>query len=1035
MSLSMPGKRKAGFAVSSAVGARANGWSHASVGPEEDWRALEAELRHKVQGEVRFDDGSKALYSTDASNYRQIPIGIVIPQTVEDIVQAVATARQFGAPILPRGCGTSLAGQCCNVAVVMDMSKYLNRVLAVDPDGKMARVQPGTILDELRNAAEHYHLTFGPDPATHDHCTVGGMIGNNSCGVHSIMAGMTSENVEELDVLTYDGLRMRVAQTSQEEFERIIGEGGRRGQIYAGLMSIRDRYAELIRTRYPDIPRRVSGYNLVDLLPERGFNVARALVGSEGTCVTVLEAKVRIVHSPPARSLLVLGYPTAYHAADHVPEIMSYRPVGLEGFDDVVLDYMKAKQLNQDKIPLLPDGGGWLLVEFGAEQKEEADSRGRELMDALSRSPAPPNMKLFSDPREASKIWAIRESGLGAVASAPGKKETWEGWEDASVPPERLGGYLRDLKKLLDRYGYETGLYGHFGQGCVHTRIDFDFKTASGVRNFRSFMHEAADIVLSHGGSLSGEHGDGQSRAEMLVKMFGSELMDAFREFKTLWDPEWKMNPGKLINPYRMDENLRISPSYNPRPTKTQFQFQDDHHSFAHAAARCAGVGKCRRLDGGTMCPSFMVTREEAHSTRGRARLLFEMLQGSVLKDGWHDEHVKESLDLCLSCKGCKGDCPVNVDMATYKAEFLSHYYSRKLRPISAYAFGLIMYWTHLAEHAPRLANLLTQTPLLRRVAKAAVGMPRQRRIPAFATQTFKQRFRNHSARNSAAPKVILWADTFNNHFTPPVAEAAVEVLEAAGYRVEVPSEHLCCGRPLYDYGMLGLAKRLLRQILRVLGPDIEAGVPIVGLEPSCVAVFRDELPNLFPLDENALRLSRQVYTLAEFLNQAGYEPTSLRRKALIHGHCHQKAVMKMEEEGVLLSRLGLDYQILDSGCCGMAGSFGFEKQHYDVSIAVGERSLLPSVRAAEKATLIVADGFSCREQIAQTTDRQALHLAQVIQMALTADGHGSDSADYPERQFVVPSAPTRSMIGIAMPLVGTAVVAGLAWRWFKRGR
>ena len=989
--------------------------------------ALESELRSRIRGEVRFDDGSKAMYSTDASNYRQIPIGVVIPRDAEDVVQSVAVARQFGVPLLPRGGGTALAGQSCNVALLVDMSKYMNRVLAIDPDGNTARIEPGTILDDLRNAAEKYHLTFGPDPATHDRCTLGGMIGNNSCGVHSIMAGMTSENVEELEILTYDGLRMRVGDTSEEELARIIREGGRRGEIYAGLRSIADRYADLIRATYPSIPRRVSGYNLVDLLRERGFNVARALVGSEGTCVTVLEAKVRIVHSPPARSLVVLGYSDAYHAADHVPEIMAHGPVGLEGFDDVVIDYMKAKGLNLDKLPLLPEGRGWLLAEFGAERKEDADEKAREFMVAMQKVPDAPNVRLFSDPEEARKIWIIRESGLGAVASAPGRKETFEGWEDASVAPEKLGGYLRGLKKLLDKYGYGTGLYGHFGQGCVHTRIDFDLKTAEGVRNFRSFMYEGADLVLSFGGSLSGEHGDGQARGELLVKMFGPELMGAFREFKQLWDPGWKMNPGKVIEPYRMDENLREGLEYKPIAVKTHFHFPDDHQDFARATARCVGVGKCRHLDGGTMCPSFMATREEKNSTRGRARLLFEMLRGEVIKGGWKDENVKEALDFCLACKGCKGDCPVNVDMATYKAEFLSHYHSGRLRPVSAYAFGLIMYWAHLAERMPALANFLTQTPALRGIAKAVVGMPRERRIPAFSSQTFKQRFRGHVPRNEAAPRVILWADTFNNHFDPPVAEAAVEVLEAAGYRVEVPKQHLCCGRPLYDHGMLGLAKRLLRQILDTLSPEIEAGVPIVGLEPSCVAVFRDELPNLFHGDERAMKLSQQVYTLGEFLVKAGFEPPKLDRKAVVHGHCHQKAIMKMDGEKKLLSRLGLDYRVPDSGCCGMAGSFGFEKEHYDVSIAVGDRVLLPAVRDAEKDTLIVTDGFSCREQIAQTTDRRALHLAQVIQMAMSAGPAGVEGG-YPEASFEATPARLGVRSGLAAMAVGAGVGAAIFW-------
>ncbi|HEX9016289.1 MAG TPA: FAD-binding and (Fe-S)-binding domain-containing protein, partial [Chloroflexota bacterium] len=729
-----------------------------------------------MQGEVRFDRGTRALYSTDASNYRQIPIGVVIPRTLGDVESAVAVARELGVPLLPRGGGTSLAGQGCNVALIVDMSKYLNQVLEIDPGRGVARVQPGTILDDLRNRAERHHLTYGPDPSTHTHCTLGGMIGNNSCGVHSIMAGMTSENVEQLDILTYDGLRLTVGPCDDGEFQRIVEAGGRRGEIYAGLRALRDRYADQIRTRYPNISRRVAGYNLVDLLPERGFNVARALVGSEGTCVTVLEATVRIVHSPPARSLVVLGYTDAYEAADHVPEIMEHRPVGLEGFDDVVVDYMVAKGLHADKLPLLPPGRGWLLVEFGGETKAEADSKARGLMDAISSIAGGPSARLFDDPAEARKIWLVREASLGAVAGAPGRPDTWEGWEDAAVSPEKLGAYLRGLKSLLETYGYRTGLYGHFGQGCLHTRINFDFTSEAGVRDFRSFMYDAADLVVSHGGCISGEHGDGQSRAELLEKQYGSELVDAFREFKRLWDPDWKMNPGKLVDPYQMDQNMRVSPSYRPVPVETHFRFPQDAGGFARSTRRCVGVGKCRRIEGGTMCPSFMVTREEKHSTRGRARLLYEMLNGEVVKDLWKSEEVKEALDLCLACKGCKSDCPMNVDMATYKAEFLSHYYEGKPRPASAYAFGLIMYWAHLAEKMPGLANFFTQTPLIRGVAKALVGMPKERRVPAFASSTFRQRFASREPSRAGTRRVILWADTFNNHFHPTTAEAAVEV-------------------------------------------------------------------------------------------------------------------------------------------------------------------------------------------------------------------------------------------------------------------
>jgi FAD/FMN-containing dehydrogenase/Fe-S oxidoreductase len=1006
-----------------------------------DVAALEAELRASLRGEVRFDAGSRALYATDGSNYRQVPIGVVIPRTVDDVVETMGAARRYGAPILSRGCGTSLAGQCCNVAVVMDFSKYLHRILEVDPERRRARVQPGTILDDLRHAAERHHLTFGPDPATHNHCTLGGMIGNNSCGVHSVMAGRTAENVEELEILTYDGLRLRVGPTSEAELEQIIRAGGRRGEIYAQLKALRERYADLIRARYPKIPRRVSGYNLDELLPENGFHVARALVGSESTCVTVLEATVRLVHSPPARSLLVLGYPDIYTAGDHIPEVMEHNPVGCEGIDDRLIGYMRKKGMRTEDVALLPPGGGWLLVEFGGEDRRESDARAHGLMDALKRHRNPPSMKLFDDPGEEHKIWEVRESGLGATAYVPGMPDTWPGWEDSAVPPEKLGGYLRDLRRLFERHGYECSLYGHFGQACVHCRIDFDLETRAGVDNYLRFIAEAADLVVAYGGSLSGEHGDGQSRAALLPKMYGSDLMQAFREFKHIWDPAWKMNPGKVVDAYRPDQNLRLGTDYRPWEPKTHFQFPDDHGSFSRAALRCVGVGNCRRLDAGTMCPSFMVTREEEHSTRGRARLLFEMLQRDVIgTHGWQDEHVKEALDLCLACKGCKGDCPVNVDMATFKAEFLSHYYEGRWRPRSAYAFGLIFYWARAAALMPNVVNFLAQTPGLRSAAKAMAGMAQARRIPPFAPQTFREWFRWHPARNVDGPPVILWPDTFNNYFHPETAQAAVRVLEAAGYRVMIPRPWLCCGRPLYDYGMLTRAKGLLRQIMTELQGPIADGLPIVVLEPSCAAVFRDELVNLLPHDEDAKRLHQQTFLLSEFLHKQapGFHLPKMARKAVVHGHCHHKALMGMESEGALLSELGLDFEILDSGCCGMAGAFGFEAgEHYEVSVKAAERVLLPAVRGASRDTLVIADGFSCREQIAQMTERRALHLAQVLDMALS-QRHLTPAPQYVETAYLGQNdgSPSRPALTTAAYVGAGVMLAGglLAWALRKRG-
>jgi FAD/FMN-containing dehydrogenase/Fe-S oxidoreductase len=969
--------------------------------------ALISELQRQLRGEVRFDDGSRALYATDASNYRQVPIGVILPRDAEDVANAVAYCRARSIPLLGRGGGTSLAGQCCNTAVVFDFSKYMHRVLEIDPDTRRARVQPGTPLDILRAAARPHGLTFGPDPATHQYCTLGGMIGNNSCGVHSMFAAFygpgptTADNVESLELLTYDGTRMRVGATSDAEHDAILARGGRQAQIYRQLRAFVERYAPLIRREYPDIFRRVSGYNLPALLPENGFHVARAVVGSESTLALTLEATVTLLAERPARVLVVLGYPSVYEAADHVTDVTQFRPVGLEGMDDRLLEDLIDIGVSPQETEVLPEGKGWLLVEFGADTADAARDEARRFADTIGRHADAPSCRIVDDPHEQERIWKLRESGLAATAHVSGQSPTWPGWEDSSVPPDRLGVYLRQLQKLFEKFDYTADLYGHFGQGCVHCRIDFDFRTDAGVAKFRTFMQEAADLVVRHGGSLSGEHGDGQARGELLERMFSPELLQAHREFKAIWDPDGRMNPGKVIDARPLDADLRLGPDYQPVKPLTWFRYPDDDGDFAHATQRCVGVGKCRKQEGGTMCPSYMVTREEKHSTRGRARLLFEMLRGDPLDHRWQSEEVKEALDLCLACKGCKGECPVAVDMATYKAEFLSHYYESHPRTRSAYAFGLISRWAALAEFAPRLVNFITQTPGVRTMAKLAAGMPLARQIPAFAPVTFREKFVHRTPlRGPDHPKVVLWTDTFNDHFHPESLMSAVEVLEACGFRVEIPVDRLCCGRPLYDYGLLADARRYLEQIMRSLEREIEAGVPIVVLEPSCAAVFKDELGNLFPEHPAATRLKEQVCSLGAFLekHRDRLPAMTLQRRTLVHGHCHQKALGGISAELSILKKLGAQCEVPDSGCCGMAGSFGFEREHYDISVAVGERVLLPEVRRTPLDTIIVADGFSCREQIAQHTPRRALHFADVLSLALKRSPHGPPG-DFPERE------------------------------------
>jgi FAD/FMN-containing dehydrogenase/Fe-S oxidoreductase len=999
-------------------------------------RGLEAELNAQVEGEVRFDAGSRAAYSTDSSNYRQVPIGVVIPRSVEDGVRAVAVSREFGAPILSRGAGTSLAGQCCNTAIVLDWSKYVNEILEIDPDRKIARVHPGCVLDNLRDAAGKYGLTFGPDPATHKYCTLGGMIGNNSCGIHAQMAGPVSNNVDSLDVLTYDGTRMTAGWTTESELDEEIGRGGRVGEMLSQIKALRLRYENDIRARFPNIPRRISGYNLDQLIPnqEGRFNLGRALVGSEGTLVTVLGATLSLVNDPPYQTLVVLGYPDIYQAGDDVAEIVEFQPIGLEGLDCELIDNMQTKGLHLKALQHLPEGKGWLLVQFPGESQQEADARAGELIARLKRRMRPPTIRFYEDKNDEKAVWALRETSVGGSAFVPGKPPAWSGWEDAAVPPGRVGDYLRDFRKLLNKHGLDCALYGHFGQGCIHCRITFDLTSEAGIKTYRAFAEEAARLVTNYGGSLSGEHGDGQSRGELLPIMFGPEIMNAFREFKSIWDPEWKMNPGKVIGANPLDSNLRLGADYRPWDPPTHFQFPEDNGNFAQATLRCVGVGKCRRespdaTDNQTMCPSYMATREEIHSTRGRAHLLWEMLQGSPIENGWRDDNVKEALDLCLSCKGCKGDCPVNVDVATYKAEFLSHYWDGRIRPRHAYAFGHIDKWSRVASRWPGLVNLLTSTPGTRELMKAAAGISPERCIPQFAPQTFKAWFCRRPQRGAGRPQVLLFADTFNNYFLPQTAHAAVEVLEHAGYQVLVPMEHVCCGRPLYDHGFLNDAKQHLRQVTRALAPYIERQIPIVLLEPSCWSVLRDEIHGLFPERQETRQIRENTFLLSEFLaERANYRPPPLRMDALLQEHCHRKAIIRgTGPERKLLEQMQLKVRVLTGGCCGMAGAFGFEADKYNISVKIGEHALLPAVRNARPTELIVADGFSCREQISQLTDRRALHTAEVLQLALH---HGPQPAgdDLPEARLVRERERALSSSKVAtLAALGAFAVGGVA--------
>jgi FAD/FMN-containing dehydrogenase/Fe-S oxidoreductase len=1002
----------------------------------DDVAGLAAALSEEVDAEVRFDAGSRGAYSTDGSNYRQVPIGVVVPRTVEAGARAVRVCARFGAPVLSRGGGTSLAGQSTNTAVVIDWSKYCTGLVSVDPDARTCVVEPGIVLDVLNQRLAGHGLQFGPKPSTHSHCALGGMIGNNSCGASAQAYGKTVDNVRRLEVLTYDGVRMWVGPTSRAERERIAAEGGRRAELYAGLDGIVTGYLGDIRRGYPKIPRRVSGYNLDSLLPENGFDVARALVGSEGTLVTVLRAELDLVPVPAYQSLLVLGYDDICTAADDVPRLLEHcSPGQLEALDGRMAQLMREEGAYLESLDTLPEGDSWLMLQFSGDSKDAVDEQAHALLGAVGRSEKDRAVAFSDDPKREQRMLKAREAGLGVTARPPDDRETWEGWEDSAVPPERLGDYLRDLKKLFGEFDYDhPSLYGHFGQGCVHTRIPFGLRTAEGVAGFRRFVERAADLVSSYGGSLSGEHGDGQSRGELLTRMFGERLVTAFGELKALFDPDNRMNPGKVVDPNPVDGQLRLGSSWRPATPATHFGFPEDDHSFDRAVLRCVGIGNCRSHSGGVMCPSYRATLEEEHSTRGRARLLFEMLGGhadSAVTDGWRSTEVRDALDLCLACKGCKSDCPTGVDMATLKAEFLSHHYEGRMRPAAHYSMGWLPVWARLSRLAPGLVNSALHAPGPARAGKRLAGVDEAREAPVFARQSFLQWWRRRGTEepDPADPRtVLLWPDTFSTYFHPSVAISAVRVLEDAGFRVAVPAEPVCCGLTWISTGQLPRARKVLRRTLDTLRPHLEAGTPVIGLEPSCTAVFRADAPELMPGDQDVQRLARQVRTFAEQLVQHapdGWQPPRPARPATVQTHCHQHAIMNFDADRELMRRAHLDADVLDEGCCGLAGNFGFERGHHEVSMAVAEQGVLPAVRAAAPGSLLLADGFSCRTQIEQgDTGRRALHLAEALALGL----EGTLPAEHPERLAVRPDRPSRaarwSTTAFATALTVTAATA-----------
>ncbi|MEQ0770676.1 FAD-binding and (Fe-S)-binding domain-containing protein [Paraburkholderia tropica] len=948
--------------------------------------ALQRRLASNTRAEVRFDSGTRAAYASEASNYRQVPIGIVVPRSIEDVVETMRACRDADVPVLTRGAGTSMCGQSVNAAVIIDASKYLTTIEGIDVAGCVATVQPGVICDQLKDAAALKGLTFGPDPATYSRCTLGGMIGNNSCGAHSVMAGKTAENIEALEVLTYDGERFWVGPTDDAALREHLAAGGRRAEIVSGLLGLVEKYGDAIREGFPKLKRRVSGYSLDQLLPENGFNIARALVGSEGTCVSVLRAKTTLVTNPVHRLLVVFGFPTIFDAADCVPQLLPLSPIAMEGLDTGIVGGLRERGLALADIAELPEGNAWLMVEFGAADKAVAMEFAQRAFALAPALPGTPSARLVDDTALMKRLWSVRETGASAtsIGDDMSKPDPVVGWEDAAVEPRHLGAYLREFSALVTSYGYKTNMYGHFGDGCIHSRITFDLRNAQGVKTWREFLFDAAKLVVKYEGSLSGEHGDGQAKGELLHLMYSPELLEAFRAFKAIWDPRGRMNPGKLVDAMPVDDNLRLGPTYRRVDVSSPFTFGDlaKPDTFARATERCIGMGKCRSLSGGTMCPSYRASREEKYSTRGRARLLFELLKGEVIEDGWQSEAVKDSLDHCLACKGCRSDCPTHVDIAKYKSHFLYEYHKHKRRHVMDAMVSRIGNWLPVATHVSGVANALMRNPSFRKVS-AKFGLAEDVKFPAIASKTFrngasaKRLLAQPESTTKKRPPVLLWTDTFNNGFTPDVMEAAVRVLESKGFEVRLLSKQVCCGRPMYDAGLLDEAKRNLETIMSEMANVIEAKLPVVVLEPSCLSVFRDELRALFPNDARAHALAKAVKTLAELLQEYGVTLPKLDEDVHVHGHCHQKACGGMKAETQLLKQATSKGSVLPTGCCGMAGAYGYHKKTADLAKKVAQSELVPVIDALQDDAVIVSDGFSCRSQIRNTTGRTALHLAQ----------------------------------------------------------
>ncbi len=948
---------------------------------------LERELGRVVEGEVRFDEYSRLLYSTDASMYQVEPIGVVLPRSKDDVHAVLELANRYNVPVLPRGGGTSLIGQTVNHAIVLDFSKYMHRVLEVSPEELWCRVQPGVIQDELNAHVRPMGLLFGPDTSTSNRATLGGMSGNNSAGSHSIAYGKTIDHVLELTCLLADGSEITLRDLTPAELEAKCRADGLEGQIYREIRRLVGQHADEIRTRYPKLMRRVSGYNLDEFVKAQPFGLHRLAVGSEGTLVVVVEMKVRLVPRPRFTALDVIHYDDLQAALESSVDLLATGPYAVEVTDKMILDLARENIEQRARMGFVQgDPAAIMIVEYAGETEAEVRSKVEALEALRARKRIGYAAHIAYDPAAQQSIWKLRKAGLGLLLGTKGDRKPIAFVEDTAVEPAKLGPFIARFRAILDRHGAAAGYYGHCSVGCLHIRPLINLKDAGEIRKMRAIAEEITALVMEFGGGLSGEHGDGRARSPFNETLYGPRLYDAFRQVKRTFDPKGLLNPGNIVDAPPMTEHLRYGPEYRAWEPETLLDFSGQG-GFAGAVEMCNGIGVCRKKLEGTMCPSYMATLDEEHSTRGRANALRAVLSGKVARSEFTGRRLYEVLDLCLECKACKAECPANVDMAKLKYEFLAHYYRANGLPLRNRLFGRIHTLARIGSALAPVSNWIAGTAPHRWLLERIAGIDRRRPLPAFASRSFVRWFaRRRPEGDGSRGEVVLFHDTFNTYQTPNVAVAATRLLEALGYRV-VLADRGCCGRPMISKGMLHEARAVAADNVARLVGAARQGRPIVGLEPSCLLTLRDEYPELVRT-EDARLVARQSFLLEEFLQRewaGGPRPrfAANGRAALLHGHCHQKALAGTASTVAVLKAAGYEVREVDAGCCGMAGSFGFEAEHYDLSVKIAERRLAPAVRAAGADVAVCAPGISCRQQVEHTTGRTPKHPAELLWEAL----------------------------------------------------